>query len=183
MPAGDHAMLRDHDGRLALVFERMLAYPPERVWRALVAPEELADWHPTPFALGANPPAPGGQVSYISAVGAPEMPAGELLAYDPPRLLAYTWGEDELRWELDEHDDGCLLRLTHIFEDRFKAARDAAGWHLCLQALSVSLQRAPRPLRGSVPQLPEGWSELNRDYQRRFGIAPEQAAPPPSPSS
>jgi uncharacterized protein YndB with AHSA1/START domain len=179
MPAREHAVLRQHDGRQALVFERALEHPPQRVWRALVTPGELADWHPTPFELDSIPPAPGGRVDYLSAEGAPAMPPGELLAYDPPRLLAYTWGEDELRFELHARADGCLLRLTHIFDDRFKAARDAAGWHLCLQALTSSLEGSAQPLRGSEPHLPQGWSELNADYQRRFGIAPEQATPPP----
>jgi len=40
---------------------------------------------------------------------------------------AHTWGEDELRWELRPHEDGCVLVLTHTFDDRFKAARDAAA--------------------------------------------------------
>jgi uncharacterized protein YndB with AHSA1/START domain len=180
MPTGGHAVLRDHEGRHALVVERVLAGPPERVWRALVAPEELAQWHPTPFQLEPSPVAPGGRVSFLSGAGMPELPDGELLTYEPPHAISYTWGGDELRWELSEHDGGSVLRLTHIFDDRFKAARDASGWHLCLQALSDSLREAPAPLRGSSPRLPEGWAELNRDYQQRFGIPPEQATPPPT---
>ncbi len=31
------------------------------------------------------------------------------------------------------------------------------------------------PEKGSAQHLPEGWSELNEDYQRRFGIAPDEA--------
>jgi uncharacterized protein YndB with AHSA1/START domain len=180
MPAGEHAVLQDRDGRYALIFERMLAHPPERVWSALVTDAELADWHPTPFALSPSAAAPGSQIRDVPVDGGPEMPDGELLECDPPRVLAYTWGEDVLRWELLAHEDGCLLRLTHTFDDRFKAARDAAGWHLCLAALSDSLQRLSRPRRGSGKRLPEGWSELNRDYQERFGITLEQATPPPA---
>ncbi len=179
MPIDTHAVLEDRDGSHALIFERVLADPPARVWRALVTPEELTDWHPTPFELDPSPEAPGGRVAFIATEGAPEMPDGELLAYDPPRLLAHTWGEDQLRWELCEHGDGCLLRLTQIFPDRFKAARDAAGWHLCLRALTDSLRRSAAPMRGDSGGLPDGWQELNRDYQKRFGIAPEQATPPP----
>jgi uncharacterized protein YndB with AHSA1/START domain len=179
MPTDGHAVLQDHDGLHSLVFERMLTYPPERVWRALVLPDELTSWHPTPFELDSASPAPGARVEYIAGGGAPAMPAGELLEYDPPHLLAYTWGEDRLRWELRAHDGGTVLRLTHTFADRFKAARDGAGWHLCLDALSDSLGDLQRPRRGSEPHLPEGWSELNREYQQRFGITPGQATPPP----
>jgi uncharacterized protein YndB with AHSA1/START domain len=170
---------------LALIFERLLAHPPERVWRALVASDELLDWHPTPFELEGSPPdrspaAQSARVAYIPTEGSPEMPDGELLEYDPPRALAYTWGQDELRWELRAREDGCLLKLTHTFDERLKAARDAAGWHLCLDALSDSLERLSRPRRGSGERLPEGWGELNRDYQERFGISAEQATPPPA---
>jgi uncharacterized protein YndB with AHSA1/START domain len=180
MPDTDHAVLQDREGRPALLFERLLAHSPERVWRALSAGEDLQLWHPTPFELRGGQPAPGTHVSFIAIPGAPEMPAGHVLAYDPPRLLAHTWGNDELWWELEGREGGCLLRLTHIFDDRLKAARDATGWHLCLGALSSALDLQPRPLRGVEPSLPPGWSELNGDYERRFGIDPDQATPPPS---
>lgn len=182
MPDASHATLQQRDGRAALLFERVLAHPPERVWRALTAYDGLFDWHPTPFQLDGDPPIPGGPVTFIATAEAPEMPGGRLLEYDPPRLLAHTWGEDELRWELEGREDGCLLRLTHIFDDRFKAARDASGWHLCLGALSSSLELAPKPQRVLEPRLPQGWTELNRDYEQRFGIDPEQATPPPTAS-
>ncbi|HEY4809553.1 MAG TPA: SRPBCC family protein [Solirubrobacteraceae bacterium] len=179
MPRDGHAILEDHEGRNALRFERTLLHTPERVWRALTSSDELSHWHPTPFELDASPPIPGCAVRFITAEGGPEIPAGELLQYEPPRALAYTWGEDELRWELRPDGAGCVLRLTHVFDDRFKAARDGTGWHMCLAALSESLDGSPQPKRGSAPHLPEGWEELNREYQQRFGIAPEQATPPP----
>lgn len=64
-----------------------------------------------------------------------------------------------------------MLSLTHSFEDRFKAARDAAGWHLCLDALAATLD--------SQARAPSDWRGLNADYERRFGIPHEQATPPP----
>lgn len=173
----NHAILESLDGRSALRFERVLAHPPERVWRALCTTRELSDWHPTPFELE---PEVGGLVRFLSTPGAPEIPDGRVLDYDPPRLLRYTWGEDELRWELRPHDDGSVLALTHSFDDRFKAARDAAGWHLCLDALSSSLESEPHPQRGHGEQLPTDWSALNNEYERRFEIPHEQATRPPS---
>ena len=176
---GEHrpAVFSERDQRPTLVFERILAHSPERVWSALTNHQQLLDWHPTPFDIE---PSEGGRVSFSSAVpDAPEIPEGTVLAWAPPSLLAYTWGEDELRWELRPHDEGCVLTLTHSFEDRFKAARDAAGWHICLQALERSLHppRATRP--EGQPRLPTDWRALNSDYELRFGIAPEQATPPP----
>jgi uncharacterized protein YndB with AHSA1/START domain len=176
MPTDTHAILRELEGRSALCFERALPYPPERIWRALTVHDELFNWHPTPFELE---PVAGGAITYRPAPGGPEMPAGTVLAYDPPRRLAYTWGEDELRWELHPHDGGCLLSLTHLFDDPFKAARDGAGWHLCLRALSSSLAGKAAPQRGEGPRLPSDWEGLNGEYQERFGISPEQATPVP----
>jgi uncharacterized protein YndB with AHSA1/START domain len=174
MPDSNHATFSEHGGRPALRFERVLAQPPERVWSALTGQQELLAWHPTPFELE---PTQGGAVRFRAAPGSPAMPDGLVLDYEPPRLLAYTWGEDELRFELAPHEDGCLLNLTHSFDDRFKAARDAAGWHVCLDALDTSLASPARAPEG--PRPPEVWSSLNVDYEQRFGIAPEQATPPP----
>jgi uncharacterized protein YndB with AHSA1/START domain len=187
MPVAADAILQDREGRAVLRFERTLRHPPERVWSALTEPDELSTWHPTPFELDPQAHA----VNYLPGGDVPDMPDGELTRYDPPRLLAYGWGEDWLQWELRRVDDGCVLVLTHTFDDRLKAARDAAGWHLCLQALSSWLERGGagrdgpdgrstyRELLEVEGELPRGWADLNRAYQQRFGISPEEATPPP----
>jgi uncharacterized protein YndB with AHSA1/START domain len=170
------AILLEREGRSVLRFERLLGHPPERVWRALTEPGELDAWHPTPFKL---PSVPGGPVEYLPSSGAPEIEPGRLLACEPPRLLAYTWGPDELRFTLRASGEGCLLTLEHSFDDRFKAARDGAGWHLCLGALEAVLDGRAVPGVEPGERLPGGWQELNAGYQERFGIAPQDATPPP----
>ena len=82
--------------------------------------------------------------------------------------------------ELSPREDGCLLVLTHAFGDRFKAARDAAGWHVCLQWLARMLDGAPTGRGQDVEGVPRGWRELNRSYEQRFGIDPAEATPPPA---
>jgi uncharacterized protein YndB with AHSA1/START domain len=174
MPDEHAVLVQDERGRAVLRFERLLAHSPERVWRALTEQGAVEDWHPTPFELDS---VVGGQVRY--AGDGTEMPPGRVLAYEPPVLLAYTWGEDELRWSLQDRGDGCLLTLEHAFEDRFKAARDGAGWHLCLIALQEGLDGTPAPKRGHGERLPNDWAELNDLYQQRFRITAEEATPPP----
>jgi uncharacterized protein YndB with AHSA1/START domain len=184
MPQAD-ATLQDLEGRSLLRFERTLRHPPERVWRALTEAGEMASWHPTPFDL--DPAAR--TVSYRPEGDLPDMPDGEVTEYDPPRVLAHRWGDDQLRWELTPHDDGCVLVLTHTFDDRFKAARDATGWHLCLEALAASLDGSTTPLAEQFAARtaeaetrhaePPDWQELNSAYEERFGIPPEKATPPP----
>jgi uncharacterized protein YndB with AHSA1/START domain len=172
----EHARLIEREGRYVLRFERLLPHPRERVWRALTERSELEAWHPTPFLLD---PAPGGAVTYLPSPGAPDMGAGRVLACERPALLEHTWGEDRLRWMLAERGGGCLLTLEHSFDDRFKAARDGAGWHICLIALSALLDGDAVPPRGSPRELPGGWQELNASYLERFGISAEQATPIP----
>ncbi len=171
------AVLEELEGRTLLRFERTLPHPPNRIWSALTELSELIAWHPTPFGLMPGPEGEIGVGSVVRHPGdgpGPGMPDGKITAYDPPHLLAYTWGEDHLHWELLPREQGCVLMLTHTFHDRFKAARDGAGWHQCLEALHALLAGAPdRKL------MQQGWSERNSEYQQRFGISPEQATPPP----
>lgn len=90
MADSKHAVFLELEGRPALRFERVLAHPPERVWSALVEHEQMRDWHPTPLELE---PRLGGRVRHRHDADSPAMPDGEVLAYEPPRLLAYSWGE------------------------------------------------------------------------------------------
>jgi uncharacterized protein YndB with AHSA1/START domain len=159
---------------MVLRFERHLSHPPERVWRSLTEADELKAWHPTPpqFELEL-----GGAVRFTDSVI--EFPDGEVTELDPPRTLAYTWGEDHLRWELEAQDDGCVLVLLHTFDDRFKAARDAAGWDICLDSLVSLLDGHPAPPSKDPTAPPQRWRQLNSAYEERFGIPPEKATPAP----
>jgi uncharacterized protein YndB with AHSA1/START domain len=175
MPVAPEAILQDHEGRSMLRFERHLHHPPDWVWQALTELDELRAWHPSPFTFE---PRPGSPLAYAPLPDGTQL-EGELVEYDPPRLLAYTWGDDLLRWEIDPEGDGSRLVLLHVFDDRYKAARDAAGWHLCLDALSAALEGARPPQGEDGERLPGGWRELNAAYEERFGIPPEKATPPP----
>ena len=72
------------------------AHPRERVWSALTERGELEAWHPTPFLLA-------GEERRVPALPrrARDAAPGRVLALEEPSLLAYTWGEDELRWTLE----------------------------------------------------------------------------------
>jgi hypothetical protein len=80
----------------------------------------------------------------------------------------------------EAREDGCLLVLTHTFDDRFKAARDGAGWHICLRSLARFLNGAATGRGDDDEGVPRDWRELNREYEQRFGIKAEQATPPPA---
>jgi len=61
---------------------------------------------------------------------------GTVLAVDEPKLLSYSWGEDEiLRFELSPEAGGTRLVLTDQLQAGW-AARNAAGWENCLDMLA-----------------------------------------------
>jgi uncharacterized protein YndB with AHSA1/START domain len=177
MPLTPDATMYEEGGHTVIRFERVLRHPPERVWSALTRIDELAAWHPSPFEFE---PRVGGivrfQPPFDHAIG-----DGTVTDYEPGRLLAHTWGEDELRLELRPHAEGTLLVLTQTFDDHFKAARDAAGWHLCLDALAGGLDGADVPASAPIGERAAGagWPQLNAAYEERFGISSDEATPPP----
>jgi uncharacterized protein YndB with AHSA1/START domain len=144
-------------------FERRLAHPVERVWRALTDPADLAAWFPgvprfDPLEQGATFVVEG------DAGG-----SGRIVALDTPRLLAFEWGEDELRFELEPDGDGCLLRFSHALSDPATGARTAAGWDVCLDRLDAQLQGAPLDSREAMKR----WPEIHEAYAEAFGLDPE----------
>lgn len=168
-----NATLETVDGQPTIRFERRLAHPPEKVWKALTDPAELTHWFPQDlvgtfaprarlrFVFRGEPPVLDGEVLGDFT--------GEVLEFDPPRLLAYTWAGELLRWRLTPDGDGCLLVFTDTMADRGKAARDGAGWHVCLEHLDALLDRTPPPSG-------DRWKQCYDAYAESFG--PEVATAP-----
>lgn len=152
------------DDRPALRFERRLAHPVEVVWRAITESEELEHWFPSRVEV--DELKPGAELTFrfeeMPLEGEPLTMSGRVTEYQPPRLFAFRWGEDHLRFELEPvpgSEDACLLRLTVLLDEREKAARDGAGWHVCLDRLEAQL--------GGSGGHGEEWRGLYEEYQRR----------------
>ena len=147
------AALTTSDGRPTLHLQRRLAHPPEKVWRAITDPDELVNWFPARLETTLEPGAPI-RFTFENVDPDPDPDAdassGTVLEVDPPRLFAYRWGRDELRWEIVPDGAGCVLRFTHVLSgtpgtinDRYGAARHAAGWEVCLEYLAAELDGRP----------------------------------------
>jgi uncharacterized protein YndB with AHSA1/START domain len=151
--------------RPTLHFERRLSYPVDVVWRALTQPLELEHWFPSKVAVELRVGGPMNFEFEHMPLEAPTTISGRVTDLDPPRLFAFYWGEDHLRFELepDESGEGCTLRLTVGLDSRDKAARDAAGWHQCLDALERQLGGAPGEREGQR----DDWQERYAEYERR----------------
>jgi uncharacterized protein YndB with AHSA1/START domain len=150
-----------------LTFTRRLSHPPEKVWRAVTEPELLAAWFPQEIVGERRAGAP---LRFVSSAG--DGFDGEMLVFDPPSVMELVWGGDRLRIELQPDDTGTVLTLTDTFGELGKAARDAAGWHECLDRLSHAA--------GGTSPAPWGdrWRQVHPVYVDRLGSAAATIGPP-----
>jgi uncharacterized protein YndB with AHSA1/START domain len=158
---GDTSVLR---------YRRRLPYAREKVWRALTEDEHLAGWFPTTIE-GDRAPGAALRFSFRQSEGAPF--EGEMLAFDPPSVMELRWAEDVLRFELTPEEDGCVLDLTVTFPEYGKAARDAAGWHVCLEQLGHVVAGTTLPW-----EPPDRWRAVHSVYVQRLGPEASAIGPP-----
>ncbi|MFJ4555743.1 SRPBCC family protein [Streptomyces massasporeus] len=122
------------DGRPAVRFSRLYDHPVDRVWQFVTDPDELERWFPCRAEIELRP---GGTVRFS---GDPHMEdsTGRVLAVDPPRHLSFEWGGDELRFDLEETGEkSTRFTLTNVLDAQDSAARNGAGWEVCLAALDA----------------------------------------------
>jgi uncharacterized protein YndB with AHSA1/START domain len=171
--AADGAELRKVGDTWTLVLVRELPHPAEKVWKALTDPAQLREWAPfdADRNLGATGPVK------LSTVGAPSPNVSEtsVTRAEPPRLLEYSWGGNEIRWELEPLANGTRLTLWHNIDRKF-VSMGAAGWHICFDVLDRFLADHPigRIVAGEAMKF--GWQRLNTEYAKQFGI--EAKSPP-----
>lgn len=157
------------DGGTRLHFERRLRHSPDKVWRAITESEHLRHWMPCDI-VGERRAGAALQLPFwpeVAAKYAMEQPVlpGELLQWDPPRVFAWRWDTETLRFDLEPTDEGTLLRLTTVVGDQPPAWSAAAGYHACLGSLVALLDGAvlgtvadldPSPLEARYRALIEG---------------------------
>ena len=126
-----------------IAFTRRLAKPIEKVWAALTQPERLADW------LANATIEPSLRVGARFALHFPTQDyrmAGEIVALEPPRLIAWTWPDPNdagkpasvVRFDLVPDGAGCILILTNGGVVRPDLEGVAAGWHTHLEGLPAA---------------------------------------------
>jgi uncharacterized protein YndB with AHSA1/START domain len=157
-------------GKWQLRFVRRLRHAPEKVWRALVEPEHMAAWMP---ARMDGERRAGAALRFVFAEEPSYDSTGEMLVFDPPRLLEYRWEEEVLRFEVRSVEGGSELTFLSRFEEVGKAARDAAGWHLCLDLLEEHLDGTQ-----STQADEERWRPLSERYREAFGPEASTIGPP-----
>jgi uncharacterized protein YndB with AHSA1/START domain len=131
------------DGRRPAVrLERHLADPPTVVWRALTDRDQLRSWFPSDVIVSGGLWQVGAGITFPFPPEVIDMTlTGEVLEVDEPKVLAFSWGDEKLRFELSPDGEGTHLVLIDELPAG-AAARNAAGWEVCLDRL-VGLDPAP----------------------------------------
>jgi uncharacterized protein YndB with AHSA1/START domain len=146
----------------AIVSEIRIAAPPERVFAALIDPKQVMQWWTSDqcqiesFSFEAKP---GGRWCYDTKEGKLNVNGvtkfhceGEVLEYDPPRRLTYTWianwHEDKarrtvVRWELSPAAGGTLVKVTHSGLAGLPIARKdySGGWPGVIEQLKKFMEQ------------------------------------------
>ena len=98
-PASGAHIRRDGE-KWTLILVRELRHPPEKVWHAITDPAHLREW--APFDANGNLDMPGATVKLTTVgVPGPRITETTVKRADAPNLLEYTWGDFDMRWELE----------------------------------------------------------------------------------
>jgi uncharacterized protein YndB with AHSA1/START domain len=153
-----------------VVAEIFIAAPPERVFKAITDPSQLAQWWGQKGLYrirgGGGDLRPGGKwfSRGVGADGKEFQVDGEYLEVDPPRLLVHTWNPDfsahpkktVVRWELEpkgmhglQHSGpqkmgtGTMVTIRHFgFAGDVKDAADhGEGWKRVMGWLQAFVER------------------------------------------
>lgn len=166
------ATIEQNDDQWTLVLVRELAHAPAKVWTAITDPEHLCQW--APFDSDRNLATPGSV--RLSTVGTPtpHVTETEVKRAEPPTLLEMSWGDADMRWELEPlQNGGTRLTLWHSI-GRDYISMGAAGWHICFDVLDRLLIGEPIGRIVGPEAMKFGWPRLKTEYEEQFG--PKQDA-------
>lgn len=139
----------------AIVSEIHIAAPPERVFQALVDPQQVVKWwgqqgiyRSTEFQSDLRPGGKWRTVG-VGADGHAFEAHGEYLEINPPHLLVYSWiacwtGEAKtaVRWELHPAGKGTLVSIRHYgLAAHPELGKSYSGWPRMLGWLQALLER------------------------------------------
>jgi uncharacterized protein YndB with AHSA1/START domain len=161
------AEVRKDGEKWTLILVRELRHPPAKVWQALTEPVQLREW--APFDADRNLGVLGPAKLRTVGTPTPQVSETSVKRAEAPRLLEYSWGGNDIRWELEPLGNGTRLTLWHSIDRRF-VSMGAAGWHICFDVLDRFLAGQPigRIVAGEAMKF--GWQRLNVEYAKQFGV-------------
>ena len=168
-PAFGAQMGKKEGPNWSLILVRELRHSPEKVWQALTDPVHLREW--APFDADSNLGTVGNKVK-LTTVGAPAPHVTETIVTraDAPRALEYTWGGNEMKWELEPIGGGTRLTLWTSINRHF-IAMGAAGWHICFDLMDHLIAGQPIGRKvGAEARNDPGFQRLHAEYAKLFGV-------------
>lgn len=130
------AVLRQVQGEYRARFERQLNHPVEKVWAMLTDNEQLKKWFSELHVVDLRE---GGVIEFDMQDGTFEEMT--ILELQEQSVLQYTWGEDQVRFELYSEAGGCrLVLIENIQTLTDHTPKDLAGWHVCLDVIGALLE-------------------------------------------
>src|SRR5438067_4022930 len=161
--AASGAEIRKEGEKWTLVLVRDFPHPPAKVWKALTDPEHLREW--APFDSDRNLGAVG--TAKLSTVGAPtpHVTETQVKRANAPKVLEFSWGGQDIRWELEPlASGGTRLTLWHNIDRNF-ISMGAAGWNICCDVLERLLVGQPiGRIVGAEAMQSGDWRRLNAQY-------------------
>jgi uncharacterized protein YndB with AHSA1/START domain len=128
------AILQRTGERPVLRFERHLPRSVDDVWHAVTDPDAMRSWFPTRIVI--DEWRVGAPLTHEFEGGNMDPLPGTVLEWEPKHRVAFTWGTDVITFELRAEADGTNFVLTEELGASI-AARNAAGWDICLQRLET----------------------------------------------
>jgi uncharacterized protein YndB with AHSA1/START domain len=126
---------------LSVVVEREIAFPPEKIWRALTQPHLIEEW----LMKSDFKPVADHRFSFRADWGSVDC---QVTAIEPNKTLSYTWAahglDSVVTWTLTPTGSGTLLRMEQSgFRPDQKQAFHGArfGWQKFFTGLEEVLAR------------------------------------------
>ena len=126
-----------------VTFRRRSRHSPERLWRAITDPDEIAAWMGAPARTEIRV---GGEY-YVDFQGDGEDALdGIIVRVEPERRLGYVWGRSYVEWEIESAAGGTYYRfLQNGLSDRGEDEEGLpAGWHGFFDRLDDHLEGVAR---------------------------------------
>jgi uncharacterized protein YndB with AHSA1/START domain len=157
-----------------LILVRVLPHPPAKVWQALTDPAQLREW--APFDADRNLGNTGPVTLSTVGASAKNVSVTRIKRAEAPRLLEYSWGGNDIRWELEPLGNATRLTLWHNIDRKF-VSLGAAGWHICLDVLGRFLAGQPLGRIVGNEAMKFDWRRLNAEYAKQFGVEAKEPEP------
>jgi uncharacterized protein YndB with AHSA1/START domain len=137
------AVIKKVENGFLAQFERHFKHSVEEVWSYLTENDKLAKWF---SELRIDELRQGGFIKFDMQDGTFEEMT--ILDLKTNSVLEYTWGEDIVRFELNQELGGCrLVLIENIKTITNHTPRDLAGWHVCLDVIDALLDGRTIDLR------------------------------------